>query len=170
MSVGSLTRPVVPLTTLCAMAEGNASVTAVSVRGGTSAQIVRNALAAQTPARPNCKYSQPNQSQAFDHKQMKNERLNEFDHQLMLRLDTLAINVVFRNCIECLGFESGPFKKNCTVACSSILHYQMVDRLTLSSKECKQKDSEGCWIKFKLDQLVGKDNYTAEIQKQKGKL
>ncbi|XP_053184417.1 integrin beta-2 isoform X2 [Scomber japonicus] len=71
------------------------------------------------------------------------------------------------NCIECLGFESGPFKKNCTVACSSILHYQMVDRLTLSSKECKQKDSEGCWIKFKLDQLVGKDNYTAEIQKQK---
>lgn len=101
---------------------------------------------------------------------MKNERLNEFDHQLMLRLDTLTINVVSRNCIECLGFESGPLKKNCTVACSNIRPHQMVDQFTISSKECKQKDSEGCWIKFKLDQLVGEDNYTAEILKQKGKL
>nr|XP_046260095.1 integrin beta-2 [Scatophagus argus] len=66
------------------------------------------------------------------------------------------------NCIECLGFESGPFKKNCSVACGSINH-AMVDQFTISSKQCQQKDTEGCWIKFKLDQLVGEDNYKAEI-------
>uniref|UniRef100_A0A672Z034 Integrin beta n=1 Tax=Sphaeramia orbicularis TaxID=375764 RepID=A0A672Z034_9TELE len=72
------------------------------------------------------------------------------------------------NCIECLGFDQGPFKKNCTEACSKSVFHQMVDQFTLSSKQCEQKDSEGCWVKFKLDQLVGKDNYWAEILKSRG--
>ncbi len=46
----------------------------------------------------------------------------------------------------------------------------MVDQFTIASKQCQQKDTEGCWIKFKLDQLVGEDNYKAEILKQRGKL
>lgn len=46
----------------------------------------------------------------------------------------------------------------------------MVDKFTLPGKECRQKDEDGCWIKFKLDQLVGKDNYRAEILKERGKL
>lgn len=83
---------------------------------------------------------------------------------------TLAINLVFRNCIECLGFDLGPFKKNCSVACSESVYHQMVDQFTFSSKECQQKDTESCWIKFKLDQLVGEDTYQAEILKQRGKL
>ncbi|XP_063743515.1 integrin beta-2 isoform X2 [Eleginops maclovinus] len=71
------------------------------------------------------------------------------------------------NCIECLGFESGPFKKNCSVACSKSIHHEMVDQFTIQSKKCNQKDTGGCWIRFKLDQLVGEDNYKAEILKQR---
>uniref|UniRef100_A0A8C2X7D2 Integrin beta n=1 Tax=Cyclopterus lumpus TaxID=8103 RepID=A0A8C2X7D2_CYCLU len=71
------------------------------------------------------------------------------------------------NCIECLGFESGPFKKNCTVACSKSIYHEMVDQSTIQSRKCQQKDSDGCWIKFNLDQLVGEDNYKAEILKQR---
>lgn len=82
----------------------------------------------------------------------------------------VAINLVFRNCIECLGFGSGPFEKNCSVACSKIIYHVMVDEFTISSKQCQQKDSQGCWIKFKLDQLVGEDNFKAEIVKERGKL
>ncbi|KAM6955825.1 integrin beta-2 [Lycodopsis pacificus] len=70
------------------------------------------------------------------------------------------------NCIECLGFGSGPFKKNCSVACQSIDHV-MVDQSTIQSKKCQQKGSDGCWIKFNLDQLFGVDNYKAEILKQR---
>lgn len=44
----------------------------------------------------------------------------------------------------------------------------MVDQFTLSGKVCLQKDPEDCWVRFKLNQLVGKDNYTAEIQIKKG--
>ncbi|XP_073330199.1 integrin beta-2 [Pagrus major] len=71
------------------------------------------------------------------------------------------------NCIECLGFDSGPFKKNCSAACSKSIYHEMVDQLPIPSKWCKQKDTEGCWINFKLDQLVGEDNYKAEILKQR---
>ncbi|KAE8299798.1 Integrin beta-2 Cell surface adhesion glycoproteins [Larimichthys crocea] len=70
-------------------------------------------------------------------------------------------------CIECLGFDSGPLKKNCSVACSPSIYHEMVDQFTISDKLCRVKDTESCWIKFKLDQLVGKDNYKAEILKQR---
>ncbi|XP_037313457.2 integrin beta-2 [Pungitius pungitius] len=71
------------------------------------------------------------------------------------------------NCIECLGFDSGPFKKNCSAACSKSIYHVMVDQFTIQSKKCHQKDSGGCWITFNLDQLVGEDNYKAEIVKQR---
>ncbi|XP_071340737.1 integrin beta-2 isoform X2 [Trachinotus anak] len=71
------------------------------------------------------------------------------------------------NCIECLGFQSGPFQKNCSKACSKSIYPEMVEQFTITSEPCKQKDSEGCWIKFKMEQLVGEDNYRAEILKQR---
>uniref|UniRef100_A0AAX7T3K4 Integrin beta n=1 Tax=Astatotilapia calliptera TaxID=8154 RepID=A0AAX7T3K4_ASTCA len=74
------------------------------------------------------------------------------------------------NCIECLGFESGPFKKNCSEACKTISSTIVKEAFTLSPKECKQKDSEGCWMTFKLVQLVGEDNYKAEIMIKRGRM
>ncbi|XP_068185040.1 integrin beta-2 [Antennarius striatus] len=67
------------------------------------------------------------------------------------------------DCIECLGFKSGLAKQNCSVACKKVINHEIVDQFTLPSKECLQKDSEGCWITFKLEQMVGEDNYKAEI-------
>ena len=55
VSAGRLLRGVAHLTTLCAMAEGPASVISVSVMKDTSAQNAMNALVALTLARPNCK-------------------------------------------------------------------------------------------------------------------
>lgn len=74
-----------------------------------------------------------------------------------------------RNCIECLGFNSGPLKDNCREACSSITPNK-VDRLSAGGKQCELKDSESCWIKFRLEQLVGADNYYAVIQSERGKM
>ncbi|KAM9802180.1 integrin beta-2 isoform X3 [Syngnathus typhle] len=71
------------------------------------------------------------------------------------------------NCIECLGFESGPFKKNCSMACRDSLFHEMVDQFTISSMLCQQRDSNGCWIKFKLDQQFGENKYMAEILKHR---
>ncbi|XP_013881571.1 integrin beta-2 isoform X2 [Austrofundulus limnaeus] len=68
-------------------------------------------------------------------------------------------------CIECLGFGSGPLKEKCSAACN--ISHQIVDKFSISGNECYQKDSEGCWIKFKLEQLVGEDNYFAEILEEK---
>uniref|UniRef100_H3CML1 Integrin beta n=1 Tax=Tetraodon nigroviridis TaxID=99883 RepID=H3CML1_TETNG len=67
-------------------------------------------------------------------------------------------------CIECLGFNSGPFKANCSDACGSVTK---VDRFTGESKQCELKDSEGCWIKFSLEQIVGPDDYYARIQSER---
>uniref|UniRef100_A0A8C5I6Q7 Integrin beta n=1 Tax=Gouania willdenowi TaxID=441366 RepID=A0A8C5I6Q7_GOUWI len=71
------------------------------------------------------------------------------------------------NCIECLGFMSGPLKDNCNTVCRGSVHGETVEQFTIPGKECLQKDSEGCWIKFKLEQLVGEDVYRAEIDKQR---
>ncbi|KAM4558258.1 integrin beta-2 [Odontesthes bonariensis] len=71
------------------------------------------------------------------------------------------------SCIECLGFELGPFKKNCSAACRPSIEHVVVDKFTMAGKECRQKDSEGCWVTFKLVQTFGMDNYTAEILKKR---
>lgn len=76
---------------------------------------------------------------------------------------------IWRNCIECLGFDSGLLKDNCSKACSNITHNK-VDLLGAGGKQCELKDSKGCWMKFSLEQLVGEDNYHAVIQNERGKM
>lgn len=44
----------------------------------------------------------------------------------------------------------------------------MVDHFTLPRKDCRLKDSKGCWVTFRLEQLVGEDYYYAEILNQRG--
>ncbi|CAF95982.1 unnamed protein product, partial [Tetraodon nigroviridis] len=53
---------------------------------------------------------------------------------------------------------------NCSDACGSVTK---VDRFTGESKQCELKDSEGCWIKFSLEQIVGPDDYYARIQSER---
>ncbi|KAF7653863.1 hypothetical protein LDENG_00077630 [Lucifuga dentata] len=70
-------------------------------------------------------------------------------------------------CIECLGFQTGQFSKNCTEACKDSIYHVMVDKFSKTEKQCHQKDTDGCWITFMLEQLVGEDSYRAEILNQR---
>ncbi|XP_077472896.1 integrin beta-2 [Stigmatopora argus] len=71
------------------------------------------------------------------------------------------------NCIECLGFESGPFEKNCSETCRESIVHEMVDTFTIGSKLCKQRDTNDCWMNFKLEQQFGEDMFIAEILKKR---
>ncbi|KAM3862336.1 integrin beta-2-like [Diretmus argenteus] len=66
-------------------------------------------------------------------------------------------------CIECLGFQTGPFSKNCTQACTNSVKHKEVETFTMTTKQCQMKDTESCWIRFKMEQLDGFENYRAEI-------
>uniref|UniRef100_A0A8C8HTZ6 Integrin beta n=1 Tax=Oncorhynchus tshawytscha TaxID=74940 RepID=A0A8C8HTZ6_ONCTS len=67
-------------------------------------------------------------------------------------------------CIECLGFQTGPFSKNCSQACTSISEFKMVETLP-PGKPCDVRDVESCRVFFAIKQLDGEDNYTAQILK-----
>ncbi|XP_067111020.1 integrin beta-2 isoform X2 [Osmerus mordax] len=64
-------------------------------------------------------------------------------------------------CIECLGFGTGSFSKNCSMACKG-LQYDMVKELKVNNP-CKVRDVDSCWLSFSTTQLDGIDNYTAQI-------
>ncbi|XP_012713602.1 integrin beta-2 [Fundulus heteroclitus] len=70
-------------------------------------------------------------------------------------------------CIECLHPDSKSLKNECNNLCQGISSYEIVEKFNLPAKECQQKDSKGCWIKFKLEQLFGLDDYKAEILKER---
>ncbi|KAL4660205.1 integrin beta-2-like isoform X1 [Arapaima gigas] len=65
------------------------------------------------------------------------------------------------SCIECLGFQKGPLSKNCSNSCKNI-QYQIVTNLP-TNKTCKERDSEGCWMMFSMEELDGFNNYSAKI-------
>ncbi|XP_033901161.2 integrin beta-2-like isoform X2 [Acipenser ruthenus] len=68
-------------------------------------------------------------------------------------------------CIECLGFQSGPYSKNCSKACSHITHTN-VDKV-VNRKVCKEKDSENCWMIFTMEELDGENQYKAIIRNER---
>ncbi|PKK22137.1 integrin, beta 2 (complement component 3 receptor 3 and 4 subunit) [Columba livia] len=68
------------------------------------------------------------------------------------------------SCVECKAFESGPFAKNCTQACPNI---RTAEESTEESKQCKEKDSNNCWISFRMVQDDGEEMYTVIVDSNK---
>ncbi|XP_041056386.1 integrin beta-2 isoform X3 [Carcharodon carcharias] len=71
---------------------------------------------------------------------------------------------IYVHCIECLGFSSGPFEKNCTKSCKNIQH-RLVDDLN-DQNACKEKDSKNCWMNFLMKELDGVSQYEVMIKKK----
>lgn len=88
---------------------------------------------------------------------------------MIWRVICSVLLILLRNCIECLGFNIGSFKGNCSEACSTVVP-QQIFQSNNEVKQCELKDSEGCWIKFSLEQLIGVDTYRAEIQRERGNM
>nr|KAF6382284.1 integrin subunit beta 2 [Pipistrellus kuhlii] len=68
------------------------------------------------------------------------------------------------SCAECLKFDKGPFMKNCSAACANIRVPEEEDDLELfksfkNTRNCKERDSEGCWLNYTMRQLVGRGKY-----------
>ncbi|XP_072434604.1 integrin beta-2 isoform X1 [Chiloscyllium punctatum] len=68
------------------------------------------------------------------------------------------------HCIECLGFSSGPFKENCSLACKNIKH-NLKEELD-DKNACKEKDSKNCWMNFVMVELDGVSQYHVLIKKK----
>lgn len=68
------------------------------------------------------------------------------------------------SCVECLAFSTGPFEKNCSLACSH-LRYVMVEKLLKS--DCRVKDSAGCWMSFTMKEQLGFDKYDMNVLKDR---
>ncbi|NWQ81220.1 ITB2 protein, partial [Columbina picui] len=68
------------------------------------------------------------------------------------------------SCVECKAFESGPFAKNCTQACPNI---RTAEESIEESKQCKEKDSNNCWMSFRMVQDDGEEMYTVIVDPEK---
>nr|AAA39325.1 complement receptor C3 beta-subunit [Mus musculus] len=64
------------------------------------------------------------------------------------------------SCAECLKFDKGPFEKNCSVQCAGMT----LQTIPLKKKPCKEKDSEGCWITYTLQQKDGRNIYNIHVE------
>ncbi|XP_044888742.1 integrin beta-2 isoform X2 [Mauremys mutica] len=63
------------------------------------------------------------------------------------------------SCVECREFGSGPFQKNCTAACSNIDKSNSL----AGGRQCREKDSENCWISYRMKQEDGEDKYSFQV-------
>ncbi|XP_060087487.1 integrin beta-2 [Heteronotia binoei] len=70
----------------------------------------------------------------------------------------------YSSCIECRAFSSGPLGKNCSQACSNIF---LQATLPSGSKACREKDSENCWISYKMFQEDGEEQYSVIVNPER---
>ncbi|XP_053138981.1 integrin beta-2 isoform X2 [Hemicordylus capensis] len=68
------------------------------------------------------------------------------------------------SCVECQKFGSGPFAKNCSVACSNI---RLKENSPKDSKTCKEKDSLNCWVTYTMFQEDGDEQYSVKVNSEK---
>lgn len=64
------------------------------------------------------------------------------------------------HCAECLKFSKGLFEKNCSVACVNVT----LQLTPLKKTPCKERDSEGCWMTYTLQQKDGRDSYYMYVE------
>uniref|UniRef100_A0A8C3DRY9 Integrin beta n=1 Tax=Corvus moneduloides TaxID=1196302 RepID=A0A8C3DRY9_CORMO len=64
------------------------------------------------------------------------------------------------SCVECKFFNSGPFEKNCSQACPNIQLPTNSTEVSINDRKCREKDSQNCWMSFRMVQEDGKEIYT----------
>ncbi|XP_056092875.1 integrin beta-2 [Rhinichthys klamathensis goyatoka] len=64
------------------------------------------------------------------------------------------------SCVECLAFGTGPFEKNCSLACG---HLKSVTVEKLLKSDCRVKDHMGCWMSFTMKEQLGFDKYDMNV-------
>ncbi|XP_020829024.1 integrin beta-2 isoform X4 [Phascolarctos cinereus] len=70
---------------------------------------------------------------------------------------------LYISCAECMKFRTGPFAKNCSVACSGVI------QSLAPSKDhwlCKEQASDGCWMTYSMDQLDGHEKYQIYVEEK----
>lgn len=68
------------------------------------------------------------------------------------------------SCAECLKFDKGPFGKNCSAACRRL----QLSNNPVKGRTCKERDSEGCWVTYMLEQQDGWDHYIIYVDESRG--
>ncbi|NWI72373.1 ITB2 protein, partial [Dryoscopus gambensis] len=64
------------------------------------------------------------------------------------------------SCVECKFFNSGPFEKNCSQACHNIQLPTNSTEVSINDRKCREKDSQNCWMSFRMVQEDGDEIYT----------
>ncbi|XP_077851642.1 integrin beta-2 isoform X10 [Macaca mulatta] len=67
------------------------------------------------------------------------------------------------SCAECLKFDKGPFGKNCSAACRRL----QLSNNPVKGRTCKERDSEGCWVTYMLEQQDGWDHYIIYVDESR---
>uniref|UniRef100_A0A9L0S992 Integrin beta n=1 Tax=Equus caballus TaxID=9796 RepID=A0A9L0S992_HORSE len=65
------------------------------------------------------------------------------------------------SCAECLKFKKGPYEKTCSVECKNLTLLQEAPSV---NRQCKERDSEGCWMTYTLRQRDGMHSYDIHVE------
>lgn len=79
-------------------------------------------------------------------------------------LKTYSFPFLHSFCAECLKFDKGPFEKNCSLACANVT----LQSTPIDITPCKERDSEGCWLTYTLQQKDGWNIYGIHVEDIRG--